>query len=169
MTIKNDFKYRAFGVTNLCDNGHQLPFFDYDINDLTLVMYELSRIQFKHKLSKIYILKSTHGYNAFSLDKLTKEEIEKLYNDCKEMDSLFIAYSKKRCYATLRMGLDKELIGSIASSFNIYSKSLSHKNFFNEIMDFNITDNINFDNGNFIRIVSFLSNKNGILRSVLND
>lgn len=147
-----------------------LPFFDYDIEDLPNIVLELMSIQKEFNLSNIYLLKSSNGYNAFSLDKLFFNVINDIFESTEFVDNDFIKWGLNRGFLTLRMGEDKKIISVLVSkSKNInYKKSLPHKKFFNEIMEFDIKDDINFDNESKIIITMFPSNKHGVKKGVYN-
>lgn len=165
-----DFKYIAFGITNQCFDGYVLPFFDYDNDDLPNIVLELLSLQNTFELSNIYILRSTNGYNAFSLDKLTFDRLKAIYNNSKLIDTQFIKWGLNRGFMTLRMGNDKSLLMTLTSKFKpipFYLKSLPHKKFFIDIMEFKIKDESNFDNEGQITITMFPSNKHGIEKELL--
>jgi uncharacterized membrane protein len=63
---------------------------------------------------------------------------------------------------TLRMSERKKLYKILENKYSKYKKSSSHKWFFNEIMEYNITDNLMFDNETKLTITSFPSNKHGL-------
>lgn len=155
------FKYISFGITNECEDAYQIPFFDYDVKDLLYVIRELQTIQTTFQLSNIYIIKSLNGYNAFSFDKLTINVLKTIYIVSRWIDKDFIKYGLQRGFMTLRMGYDKQLIYTLHSSLGIYQKSLPHKKFFTQIMEFQINDNENFDDKNKLILSMFPSNKHG--------
>lgn len=169
MKLIKDFKYITFGITNQCQDNFLLPFFDYDLKDLFSIIFELSKLQIKFRLSNIYIIKSTNGYNAFSLDKLYFNELREIYNDTKLVDVEFIKWGINRGFMTLRMGKDKKCTKVLYSFSLKYKKSNAHKKFFNEIMNFNIKDNIGFDTEKKITFSCFPSNKYGILKEVFKN
>lgn len=118
----------------------------------------------------MYILKSTHGYNAFSLDKLTYHILKDVYKYSKFSDKDFIKYGLQRGFLTLRMGNDKRLINILYSDNEGYYKSYSHKLFFEKVMQFTIKDNNNmFDNEKQITITVFPSNKHGFKQEVFKN
>ena len=156
------YKYIAFGITNQCKNDKFIPFFDFDINDIIYVTYDLMKVRIKHFLSNIYLIKSKNGFNAFSLDMLSFENLLNIYKDCSFVDQDFIKFGVKRGFFTLRMGSDKIFISIIKSFSHKYTKSLPHKNFFVKIMNFPIKDNVSFNNNKGLVITKFPSNKHGI-------
>lgn len=162
-----DFKYIAFGITNQCTDAYEIPFFDYDIDDLPMIIIELLDMQFKFRLSTIYLIKSTTGYNAFSLDKLPFNTLELIYETSKLIDRKFVKWGLHRGFMTLRMGKDKRFIKSLNSRHTDYIKSSAHKVFFTDIMDFPINDNDNFDNENKIVLTMFPSNKHGFKKELM--
>jgi hypothetical protein len=166
---QKDFKYMSFGITNQCKDGFQLPFFDYDFNDVYIIMSELKKIQQYYKLSNIYFIKSTNGFNAFSFDKLNYSMLKEIYKTCQHVDKDFIKYGLKRGFFTLRMGKDKIFKSTIFSNNNNYIKSLPHKKFFVEIMSFYIPDDNNFDNENNLVVTTFPSNKYGFNKEIFKD
>lgn len=162
-------KYVAFGITNQCYDGFTLPFFDYDIDDLPMIIIELLTLQREFGLSTIYLIKSNNGYNAFTLDKLPFNTLELLYERSKLIDKEFIRWGLDRGFMTLRMGADKRFIKALESKHRIFFKSLGHKTFFVDIMKFPITDNVNFDTDNKITITSFPSNKHGYKKELFEN
>lgn len=165
----NEYKYLAFGITNQCKNDFVLPFFDYDIIDLAKIERELHRIQNFFKLSNIYIIRSTNGFNAFSLDKLTFNTLKSIYSYTTFVDEQFIKYGLQRGFMTLRMGKDKIFSNMLYSKYDEYKKSLSHKKFFTEIMKFPLIEDINFDNEKEITLTMFPSNKHGFDKVTLEN
>lgn len=84
-----------------------------------------------------------------------------IYKTSHYIDPDFIKYGLQRGFMTLRMGDDKTLFLILTSNNNVYKKSLCHKIFFNDIMDFNIKDTKNFDKNMEIIVTSFPSHKHG--------
>lgn len=123
-------------------------------------------LQFTYKLSTFYILKTTNGYNAFCLDKLTINELLVIYSHAKYVDNDFIKFCAERDFFTLRMNGNKELILTIESKHNDNIKSNAHKIFFNDIMKYNIKDNTSFDNETLLDIACFHSSKHGDILDV---
>lgn len=156
-----DYKYIAFGITNQCINDYLLPFFDFDKIDIGDVVAELTELQFKFLLSNIYIILSENGFNAFSLDKISYKMLKEIYNRSIFIDKDFIKWGLNRGFMTLRMSERKKLYKILENKNSIYEKSLPHKWFFNEIMEYNINDNDRFDNESKLTITSFPSNKHG--------
>lgn len=130
---------------------------------------ELQEIQQKYNLSDIYIVKSTNGYNAFSLDKLTYDYLVKILTNTKYVDKDFIKYGLQRGFLTLRMGIDKKFKHILHNKSLAFTKSNAHKLFFKNIMNFPINDNIHYDNEEIITITVFPSNKHGFKKEVLTN
>lgn len=151
----------AFGITNQCHNKKFIPFFDYDINNLFTISTELKTLQENYNLSNIYLIESSKGVNAFSLDMIPFKTLKQIYSHTKYVDKLFIKWSIARNFSTLRMGNDKKYLTVIENNNITYKKSNVHKLFFIDIMKFPIKDNINFDNNDKITITCFPSNRHG--------
>lgn len=154
----------CFGYTNLAKNGMFLPFFDYDIKSLDLVLSELKYLQKKYELSDIYIYSSTNGFNALSFDKLPFNILKELYNECLLMCQDYIELGLKRNFLTLRFGRDKKLIKIMTSKNNKYQKSLAHAIFINMCYGTEIDTSKNFDTSMSLRLKAYRSAKHGFLK-----
>lgn len=152
----------CFGISSECKDGKHILFFDYDKKDLSDIKKEIKILQSFFSLSNVYILTTENGYNAFCLDKFSFRDLLAIYDSSDLICKDFIKYCIKRGHFTLRMAYCKHLIFIVSSGNNIHIKSNGHKIFFNEIMDYCIYDNDNFDNSISIIIESFNSIKHGV-------
>lgn len=155
----------CFGITNLCEDGFFVPFFDYDNIEYKVVFSELFKIQRDFRLSDIYIIKSNNGFNAISLDKLAFNELKNLYSKCINMCNDYKELGLKRGFLTLRIGKDKKLFTIIDSIFkNIYTKSKPHAIALSLFYDtkINISNN-HFDNYTCLRFKAYRSEKDGFM------
>jgi len=152
----------CYGISSLCKNGQHVFMIDYDNKKLNDVIKHLKYIQKDYNLSEIYIIKSTNGYNAISLDMLPLVVIYSIgTNDFSIADRKFFSYGLKQGFYTLRFGKDKELIKILHSVSNCHNKSLGHKMFLEWFFNLNIDNNINFTENDNINILQFKSNKYG--------
>jgi len=155
----------CFGITNICEDGFFVPFFDYDNIEYKVVFAELFRLQKEFALSDIYIIKSNNGFNALSLDKLAFNELKCLYSKCVNMCNDYKELGLKRGFLTLRIGKDKKLFTIINSIFkNGYTKSKPHAIALSLFYDTKINmSNNNFDNYTCLRFKAYRSAKNGFM------
>lgn len=155
----------CFGITNICEDGFFVPFFDYDNIEYKYVFTELFKIQRDFKLSDIYIIKSNNGFNAICLDKLAFNELELLYSECVNMCNDYVKLGLKRGFLTLRIGKDKKLFTVIDSIFkNGYTKSKPHAIALSLFYDTKINmSNNHFDNHTCLRFKAYRSAKDGFL------
>jgi hypothetical protein len=137
-------------------------FFDYDNKNLSDIVQELEKIQFVFNLSNFYIISTQNGYNAVCLDKLEFNELTEIYNTSNFVCGKFVLYCARRGRYTLGMSDVKKLILIVTSKNHSHEKSNAHKKFFNEVMNYDIKDNKNFDNNTSIIITAFGSWKHGV-------
>lgn len=98
---------------------------------------------------------------------LTFNIVKSIYDKSKLVDKEFIKWGLNRGFMTLRMSNDKIFSFVLKSVNNKYNKSLSHKIFFTDIMNFPIKDNINFNNSSKLTITMFPSNKHGFKKELI--
>lgn len=153
----------CFGMTNLTADGYFIPFLDYDDISLKRVELELLEIQNKFNLSDIYVLRSTNGYNALSLDKLPYNVMISLINYSKLVDKIFRKVAIERGYFTLRIGIDKKLIVVLKSETKLYEKSNSHLLALEKFYDITVLNKEKTDKNTMLRIDLFSSDKYGFL------
>lgn len=153
----------CFGITNLTADGYFIPFLDYDDIALKRVEKELSDIQKKFNLSDVYIIKSSNGYNALSLDKLPYNVMINLVNYSKLLDKTFRKVAIARGYFTLRIGIDKKIIVILESDCKYYEKSNSHCMSLERFYDIEVKNKTKIDNNTMLRIDMFSSDKYGFL------
>jgi hypothetical protein len=170
---KNDFdikeyakKYKcAYGISSLTDNNKHVFMLDFDDVNKNIMLIVLRRTQLIHNLSDIYIIKSTHGFNVISFDKLTLNAIKNLSLKCnylnKLVDADFIKYGFQRGYYCLRFGADKELFYIMKNDSVKFEKSLSHAQFIEWFFKIEIKKDYTFDDNSKIDIIKFPSKKHG--------
>ena len=146
--------------SNTEDNKH-IIMLDFDIDDISTVKDEIKNAIEKFKLSSFYIIKSTHGFNAFCLDKVNLNCLFLILNDFENIDKDFIFMTGKRGYATIRIGKDKKYIMKIESNYNDTIKSKPHKNALKYYYDITINDTINFDNYKIASLCQYENKKYG--------
>lgn len=151
----------CFGMTNLTADGYFIPFLDYDDISLKRVETDLLNIQKKFNLSDIYIIKSSNGYNALSLDKLPYNVMISLVDYSKIVDKVFRKVAIARGYFTLRIGIDKKIICILTSDSIYYEKSNSHLLALEKFYDIEVKNIEKIDKNTMLRIDMFLSDKYG--------
>ena len=153
----------SYGVSSQCDHRAEHIFMiDYDGVSLENVREHLKYIQKELGLSTIFIIKSKHGYNALSLDKLP---ISLIYsygtNILSPADRDFFKYGYGRNYYVLRFDQDKEIVEILPSDSKKYKKSEAHRIFMEFFFGLNIDYDNSFDDNQNIIFVQYPSNKNG--------
>lgn len=147
---------------NLLKDNHVI-YYDVDISkrvgNKTRIISELRLLQIKYNLGNFYILESTHGYNAFCIDKIPFILLKNIFSDSFFVDKNFVKYGLKRGYFTLRLGEDKKYIGFVENPSS-NQKSLIHKIVFSTLWDIPIELN-NCDKNRLCDIIRFPSDKNG--------
>lgn len=159
-------KYKcAYGISSHAKDNKHIFMLDFDNVSKGLVLIVLRRTQLTHKLSDLYIIKSTGGFNVISLDKLTLSAIKNLSTRCnylnKLVDNDFIKYGYKRGYYCLRFGADKELYGIMKNDSSRFEKSLAHAEFLEWFFKIEIPKKNDFDDNEKIDIIKFPSKKHG--------
>lgn len=152
----------CYGISSQVNQFEHIFMIDYDHVDLKDITMHLIDLQQDYGLSDIYIIESTHGYNAVSLDCLP---ISLIYNigmrvDCPG-DRQFFRYGFNRGYYTMRFDKDKKLIGILKSKNHFYEKSIQHKKFLEWFFGITITIDDKFIDGNTIDVIQYPSTKNG--------
>jgi len=152
------------------DNAH-IYMGDID-KDISLKEMETiaRKIQKQYLLSDIYIIKSSHGFNFYSLDKLALDVVKDINSSIKDIDSTYnyLQYYKRGFYTLRTMPKhDKKFIKTIKSIYPpIYAKSNAHRIYFNNVWDLDINNHVSndktgFDNLERIWLIQFRNNKHG--------
>ena len=161
--LTNEDSLECFGMTNLTSDGYFIPFFDYDDVSLRIVIEELSFLQESYHLSDIYIIKSSNGYNALSLDKISWEILIQIMRESERADVSFKKLAIERRFFVLRIGKDKKIV-EILKGFSEYKKSLSHALALKCFYNLPIPLEDNFDDNTIMRMYLYKSAKDGYLR-----
>lgn len=153
----------CYGISSLTQDNQHIFMADSDGISFYTFRLEMKRIQAVYDLSDIFIIKSTHGFNAFSLDKLTLNLIYDIGINSRVMDRDFFVYGLPRGYFTLRMDQDKQLATILNCIVpNKFEKSNAHRLFtewfFNLIIP---PKKDHFDNNTKLDIIQYPSDKNG--------
>ena len=161
-TEKIEFKV-CYGISSATNDNKHVFMADYDTSNFKLVIKDLLRIQNDYHLSHIFVIGSTNGYNAISLDKLTLKAIYDICLSSKYIDKEFGYFNYKRKYYTLRFDNDKTLDNMLFGLDNNYQKSNAHRLFLNWFFKMNLSKNSlpNFDNETNIEIIQYYSKKHG--------
>ncbi len=161
----------AYGVmSRTYDNAH-IYMGDID-KDISLKEMEsiCRKIQKQYLLSDIYIIKSSHGFNFYSLDKLALDVVKDINSSIKDIDSTFnyLAFYKRGFYVLRTMPKhDKKFVKTVKSIYpSIYVKSNAHRIYFNNVWDLDINNYVNYENNDFDRLeriwlIQFKTNKHG--------
>jgi len=119
------------GYTNKCRGNNYIIMIDYDTEDFEQVIDDVKFVQQKHELSDFYIFRTTKGYHAVCLDKVTWLELKYILEDS-NCDSAFkfFPYTIGKKMHTLRLskkrGKDVLFCGVTKSHFNERDKSNAH-------------------------------------------
>lgn len=157
---KNQIK-TCFGVDSQTEDKKNILYWDFDNIELNTVCYCLETQQEKYLLSNIYVIKTTNGYNAFSLDKMPFNSMIHIISTTKNIDSLFVKMSKHRKNSTLRFDSTKRL-ETIIKANSDYEKSLAHIIFFKEYLNYFIETQKPIDNLYNIRFTAYHSYTKGV-------
>lgn len=158
----------VLGITNKTEDDKYVPFLDFDNIDYPNLILSLCKIQKDLQLSVAFIIKSTNGYNAFFLDKLTFVGCLYLCKKCPGIDPNFIVYAEKKRNFTLRLGNDKKFIGIVKSPYLTNELSYAHYAFFCEYFNTDILKYVDTSVGKFdslseIQLVRYMSKKYGYI------
>lgn len=154
----------CYGVSSKADENNLDHVFmlDFDNCLYASVVNELLGLQKEYGLSDIYIIESTNGYNAISLDILSLSIIYNIGHDVLSLcDKNFIHYGFERGYYTLRFDRDKKLKKILKNDSKKYKKSLAHKLFLEWFFEIKIDFDNCFNCYSKIKLIQFPSNKNG--------
>jgi len=151
------------GINSTTQDNKHILMFDYDIDNIDYMLVDLNKIIDKYKLSKIYIIKTNNGYNAFCFNKFTLEKTYMILSECDNMDKLFLEYGLENNYYTLTINNEKQYFEVIPSTNIIHKSSLAHYLFFKKFMNYNIYPFMNnFDKYDLLSLSFYYSNKHGI-------
>jgi len=152
----------CYGITSETDDRLNHVFMmDFDGIGLQTVKDYLNEIQVDNNLSDIYIIESTNGYNAISLDKLPQSLIYNWGNYAySPADRQFLKIGFERGYFVLRFGHDKKLVETLINASNVYEKSLAHKKFLEWFFDIKIIC-APLDTNKKINLIRYPSEKHG--------
>jgi hypothetical protein len=135
---------------------------DISIDNLVDIIMDILK---KYYLSKIHIIKSTNGYNIFSLDKLPLKEIYNINKQYPSIDQKYneLQYNNRRFY-TLRIAGDKHYFMplSLERETPLFVQSNGHRMFFNSVFALGIPQTKYYDNSDYFRIIRFLNDKHGV-------
>jgi len=156
----------AFGITSKCEDNSHIFMTDIDKDNINIdiISRVLDKIIDEYKLSNIYIVESSNGYNAFSLDKLPLKLIYSI-NHCfpNIIDQQYNELQfNKRGFYTLRIGLDKHVVDIRPSPHAIFCRSNAHRIFFNSVFELHIDKYHIFDDYEIVKIIRFLNSKHGV-------
>ena len=153
----------CFGISSITHDNKHIVVIDSDIDHCEIGKFfsMCKMMQHDFKLSTMYIIKSEHGFNAFTLDKIELEFLTNMLYNYDIIDELFIYFNDNRGYYTLRWGSDKELCMIICSQYNIHEKSNAHRLLFNHVLDIPIKKDIYFDNLSLFEIIAYENEKHG--------
>lgn len=122
------------------------------------------RLQDNFLLHHIYIVRSSSGWNIFSLDKLALKMVFLINSVTDEICKKFnnIAF-RTRCFYVLRVGSDKELVKRVPSprSSPVFVQSNGHRIFYNNMLGISREWDMFFDEFERFWIIRFKSSKHG--------
>lgn len=162
----------VLGITNKTQDNKFIPFLDFDCSKEKEVYKDIYRVMLTFKLSNMFLIKSTNGFNAFSLDKRSFNDCLEIGMNCINIDINYIRYAIEKNNFTLRLGKDKVFINAFFISSNrnnILSKA--HYDFFKQYSNFNLFSSalmgnvFKFDKLEFIQLVRFMSKKYGYIEA----
>jgi len=153
----------CYGISSYVDKNKHVFMIDYDNVKLEDVISHLRYVMERFKLSKVFVIKSTHGYNAISLNVLPLYIIYQIGMEINSIaDRDFFKYGYGRRYYVLRFDKDKKLVKVLKSrDKNIYDNSLAHKMFLEWFFNIKIEIDNSFLNNTKLDIIQYPSKKNG--------
>lgn len=153
----------AYGITSKCNDGNHVFMSDIDENipleNIINILQDMSRC---YLLNKLFVLKSTNGYNIIGLDKISLKLIYLINKRYPSIDQQYneLQYNNRGFY-TIRMDNDKKLIYE-HSGKPIYVCSNAHRRFLNDHFNINIPNGKNYDDSMVLTIIRFKNKKHGI-------
>lgn len=153
----------CYGISSKADNNNGHIFMiDYDGIGIDSVIDHLKQVQKEFNLSDIFVIKSTNGYNALSLDILFPSLIYSIGVSVESpADRNFFKYGFDRGYYTLRMDQDKTLHSILYNKSMTYDKSMAHKLFLEWFFDIYIDSDYCFNDNKTLNIIQYPSGKDG--------
>lgn len=100
---------KSFCISSKCEDLNHILIWDFDNIDAYYILRSLSQIQDYHNLGDIFLVKSSHGFNAFCLDKFWLNEAYNIlfYSRWNDFNHIRIGFkSESWC---LRLSDDKKL------------------------------------------------------------
>ena len=155
----------AFGITSQTqDNSH---IFMSDI-DKEIGKEEIKKIcdyiQWTFGLSDIYVSKSHHGWNMFSLDKLPLRHVYTINKMSHFIDKQYneLQYNNRKFYTLRTLPRDDKIFSFInRSGNNLFAKSNGHRIFFTEFFDLHIEKDDLFDDSEIVTLIRYRNKKYG--------
>ena len=158
-------RYKApvcYGISSITKDNQHIFMIDYDTHNLNKIRSSLINIQYDFDLSDIYILKTTNGYNAFSMDKLGHSLLYMIGVNTPLADRRFFDYGFKKGYYVLRIdGNDKEIVDIMTNPSHKYEKSTAHAIFFKHTLGIRVDATLNYDNHTECDIIGYRSMRHG--------
>ena len=156
-----DLPFTAYGVTSETDDGQHIFMLDVDQEIKSNRLWiDCKNLQDTFNLSDIFVLKSTHGYNIFTFDKMTLEQIYKIGIGINYSDKEYYKIGLERGHYALKINKSKRLM-FVISKKGKYQKSQAHLNFFSWFFDMKLQGGKEngFDNNDKIVFVKFQTRK----------
>lgn len=136
--------YDRTGITNECQDGMYVPFFDFEDNPPTTlpqITTTIMGLQDEWALSTAYVIESTphQSYRAFTFDKVDFRECIGILADCDYLDPNYLRSFVRRRKSVLRVIPKRERgdhdrpVDIIPKSSVIREKSYDHEQFFRRL------------------------------------
>lgn len=158
-------KYKTnFGITSKTQDNQHIYMGDIDNNPTFDELMETIQQLFIFGLRRVFVVKSTNGFNLYSLEKMPLKMIYHINSCIPFIDKEFnrLAFEMRKFYV-LRIGSDKVYVGLWDNTNNVINRveSNSHRLFFNAVYRTGIYKEKNFDNYSIYQIIAFNSKKHG--------
>ena len=128
-TTLNNRTDKSFCISSKTDDDNHILFWDFDNIEKYYITRSLSQIQDYHELGDIFLVKSSHGYNAFCLDKFWLNEAYNIlfYSRWNDFNHVRIGFkSESWC---LRLSDDKKLDIQLIPTENYETREQSNAHY----------------------------------------
>lgn len=160
--MKMEKMYKCcYGLSSATKDNKHIFMIDFDNVSYYTIYNDLLRIQHIYKLSDFYIIESTNGYNALTLDKISLKKIYEIGIESIFSCRNFYLYGYDRKYYVLRFGDDKKLEKILKSSWIQNQKSNAHRLFLEHFFNIKIDKDKHYDDLTKCDLIQYPSDKDG--------
>ena len=153
--------YLDYCISSKTEDDNHILIWDFDMIEKYFALRALSQVQHFHGLGDIYLIKSTHGYNAICLDKLWLNKVYNILFYTRWNDFHHVRIGFKSESWALRISDDKKIVFKLipTEEYDRRMQSSAHYKFFKKIFDFKDFKIVYPDELNDVQLESYKQNK----------